>query len=461
MHPNPSIFKAYDIRGVHPSDINADVSYAIGRGYATLLLSELPAPPRKIAVSGDMRLSTPELKEALIRGITDTGLAVDDIGMLSTPTFYAAVGLFKYDGGVQVSASHNPKEYNGFKLVRAEAVPISGDSGIQTIRAIIETDAYAPLAETKGSRGSRSDVTLAVLEDQLSRAAAARAAISSLKVAIDPGNGVGALDMQALFARLPCEVVWMNETPDGTFPAHPADPMLEENTRQLRERVAAEKCDVGIGIDGDGDRYFFFDEKGEVVPPAILRGLLAQIELAEHPHATIVYDTRPGRITTELIEEAGGRAIMAPVGHSLIKEAMLANGAVFGAESSGHFFYRLPYGTFEAPVLTVVKFLAFVSQGGKPLSELIAPYRRFHSSGEVNVRLQNRSEGAAAIERIKKAHRDARQHTLDGLSVEYPEYWFNVRLSNTEPLLRLTVESPSPNVTDEKRKELMALIESK
>ncbi len=457
MRIEPSIFKAYDIRGIYPDQLNADGAYAIGRAYATLRLSETGGKELRVAVGSDARLSSPELKARLIEGILDSGVDVDDIGLVSTPTFYFAVARFRYDGGMMVSASHNPKEWNGFKLVRANAIPVSRDSGMHEIRDIVERDAFLPIGP-RGVLADRSDMAKTAVEDQLKEAGAAEGAIKPFKIAIDTANGMGAFDLKELFGHLPCEVIWMNEIPDGTFPAHPADPMIPENTADVRKKIADERCDLGIAPDGDGDRYFFFDERGEAVAQEILRGIMAQIELRAHPNAKIVYDVRPGRITKDLIEEAGGRAILAPVGHSLIKEKMIAEDAIFGGESSGHYFYKLPYGSFEAPVILVYKFLAFLSEQNAPLSQLVAPHKKYFNSGEINTRLENRERGLAKLEDIKKKYADGAQSTIDGLSVEYPDYWFNIRLSNTEPLIRLIVESRDQSTMERSRDELLAFI---
>lgn len=461
MQIEPSIFKAYDIRGLYPNEIDASVAHAIGRAYATLMLAESNGKKFRIAVGSDARLSSPELKANVIRGLAESGLNVDDIGLVSTPTFYFAVGYFGYDGGIQVSASHNPKEWNGFKLARKNAVPISGNTGISAMQTMIESEKFAPLvpAHQRGEIVNKENIVKVEIGEQIDRTGLKNLPVKPFKIAIDTASGMGSPDMQELFAGLPCTIVWMNETIDGTFPAHPADPMRDENTADLRKKIVAERCDLGIASDGDGDRYFLFDEKGASVPQAILRGLMAQIELREHPGAKVVYDVRPGRITKEMIEEAGGKPLVTSVGHSLIKEKMIAENAVFGGESSGHYFYKLPYGTFEAPIILIYKFLAFLSEQNRALSEVVAPYKRYCNSGEINMHLASRDAGLSKIEEIKRAY-TGKQSTIDGLTVEYPDYWFNVRLSNTEPLIRLIVESRDKTVMERERDEIVALIKA-
>ncbi len=458
---NPAIFKAYDIRGIYPTDIDTAVAYTLGRAFATLLIRRTPNKKLRVAVGGDMRASTDELKTYFMNAVADLGIDVEDVGRVSTPSFYFATAFFNFDGGAQVTASHNPKEWNGFKLVGISSSPIAKDSGLNDMQVIIERGLFAEFVspEKKGAIHSRSDILGRLITEQRGAVSlAGDTRIKPFKVAIDAGNGMGGEDMRELFKTFPCIVTWMNEIPDGNFPVHPADPMIEENTRDLRKAIIEKQCDLGLAIDGDGDRYFFFDEKGELVPQEIVRGIMAQVELAEQPGSTVVYDARPGRITTDLIEQAGGRGVMAPVGHSPIKEAMLAEDAIFGGESSGHFFYKLPYGTFEAPTRLVEKFLQFMSHENKPLSEIVGPHKKYANSGEINTRLESREKGEATLEKIKQAYASGKQHFVDGLSVEFPDFWFSVRLSNTEPLIRLIVEAHDQKTMEEKRDELLGMI---
>ncbi len=459
-----SIFKAYDIRGIVPTEIDSGVAYTLGRAFATLLKKRTPNKRLKIAVGGDMRLTTSELKTYFMNGAADVGVDVDDLGMVSTPTCYFGVGFFEYDGGAQVTASHNPKEWNGFKVVGPRASPIGKETGISEMQQMIERRVLAPFVEgsQKGViRGQGDMIQRAVMEQHGPPPhPGTKSDIKEYRIAIDAGNGMGGEDMRELFKMLPCQVIWLNEKPDGTFPAHPADPMVQENTRDLRRVIVEQKCDLGIASDGDGDRYFFFDEKGESVPQEILRGIIAQIELETNPRAKIVHDARPGRITTDLIIQSGGTPVVAPVGHSLIKEVMLLEDAVFGGESSGHFFYKLPYGTFEAPIVLVTRFLKYISRLNKPLSEIVAPHKRYANSGEINTRLESREQGLAVLEKIKHAYAGGKQHFIDGLSIEFPDFWFSVRLSNTEPLIRFIVESPDRTTMEQRRDEILALIQA-
>jgi len=465
MNIDQSIFKAYDIRGIYPEQINEESAYVLGRAYATFFLKfeniidiGVVEKKPKIAVGSDMRISSPSLKAQLIAGLLDSGLDVVDIGLVSTPTFYYAVAKFAFDGGLTVSASHNPKEYNGLKIVRHNGIPVSKDSGIFEIRDIILNDTFVEKSAVRGNLTTQTNIVDNEVVDQLTGLDYKK--IKPFKIIIDGSNGMGSVDMATLFSKLPCEVVKMNFELDGTFPAHGADPMKAENTQELRDRVVAEHADLGIAPDGDGDRIFFFDEKGDLLPQAILRGIMAQIELREHPGALVCYDIRPGRITKDMIDQVGGKSIVTAVGHSIIKEAMIKNDAIFGGESSGHYFYKLPYGTFEAPMILVEKFLEYISEQNKPLSEIVAPYKIYFNSGEINTDVGNAEAIQAKITEIKNKYSDGVQTFIDGLTVEYPEYWFNVRGSNTEPLIRLTVEAKSEEVMEAKLKEILAIIQS-
>jgi|SRR5579872_1436475 len=463
MQIESSIFKAYDIRGIYPQQINEQGAYALARAYATIIVNENPGRKLTIAVGADMRLSSPALKERIIAGLLDSGLDVADIGLVSTPTFYFGVAKFGYDGGIQVSASHNPKEWNGLKMVRSGGIPVSKNSGIMEMREIIEQEKFVPVVEA-GKRGSlsvRQNVIESEVSDQFD-VLPDLSAIKKMKIAIDASNAMGALDFAALFEKLPqVELVKINFNLDGNFPAHPADPMDSENTAELRQAVVEQHCDLGIAPDGDGDRIFFIDEKGQALPQSILRGIMAQIELRQNPGALVAYDIRPGRITKDMIEEFGGKALVTPVGHSLIKEEMIKHGAIFGGESSGHYFYKRAYGTFECPMVLVLKLLKYISDSGKPFSEVVAPFKRYSHSGEINFKVGSSAEVAQKIEQVKAAFKDGKQILIDGLTVEYPDFWFNLRGSNTEPLLRFAIEAKTPEIVAVRRDEVLAILAAK
>jgi len=454
---DPSIFKAYDIRGVYPEQLNEQGAYTIARAYATLMQRENPQKQLTIAVGGDMRLSTPSLKQEVIRGLTDSGVNVVDIGLVSTPTYYFAVAYYGYEGGVQVSASHNPKQYNGLKLVRRHGVALSGDTGVQELYRLISTESLVPLG-AKGKVETKEDVTQTAVEEYLKIAGGQSPKL--FKIVIDTANAMGSVDYETLFARLPGEVIKMNFELDGTFPSHEADPIKEENTADLRQRVVAEGADLGIAADGDSDRVFIFDEKGQVVPSPILYTLMAEVELLEHPHDKYAYEIRMGRLVEDLFKDKPKQLVQTPVGHSLIKKVMTDNNAIFGGEISGHYFFKMPFGTFEAPALFITKFLQFLSKQNRPLSEIVNDYRRYVSSGEINTKMDSREMIEKKIALIKNKYSDGEQLFIDGIKVDYPNYWFSIRASNTEPVLRLIVEADDERTMVQKRDELLTTIRS-
>jgi len=450
---NEGVFKAYDIRGIYPTEIDEEFSYDLGRSYATFVLEKNPEAT-SVVVSSDMRLSSPSMKAEVLRGILESGLNVVDIGLSSTPTFYFAVAYYGYDAGIQVSASHNPKQWNGFKMVLKGAFPVSKNSGIMRIKDIMLRKEFSPKRE--GAVVFKED---AVLEDmkneQLSGINIAK--IKPFRIVIDPANAMGTPDMETFFAAVPADLIKLNFELDGNFPAHEADPMKAENIAQIKREVVAQHADFGIAIDGDADRYFFVDEKGELLPPEILHGIMAQIELKKEPGCAVCYDVRAGKTPLDMINSMQGDPILTPVGHSLIKEIMIENGAIFGGESSGHYYYQEHYGTFEMPFLLVANFLLFLSAAEKPFSEAIAPFRKYCASGEINREVKDQK---AVLARIKETYKDGKITEVDGISVDYPDFWFNVRTSNTEPLVRLNLESRSRELTDAKVKEVLAVIEA-
>lgn len=456
MNIEPSIFKAYDIRAIYPSQVDEEGAYAIGRAFATLMTQEIPGRTLTIAVGGDMRLSTPSLKEQVIKGLRDTGVNVVDVGLISTPTYYFAVGYFKLDGGIQVSASHNPAEYNGFKMVRERGIAVGGDSGIYEMRRMILENDLAPLAESQGTLETKEKVEEIAIQEFLKFADQPK--IKDFKIVIDAANAMGIPDYGALFQHIPGDFVKMNFELDGTFPAHEADPLKPENTEELRKRVVAENANLGIASDGDSDRIFIIDEKGNTVPSPILYTIIAHIESAENPNDPLAYEIRLGNLVPE--EFPNSKLVQTPVGHSIIKSYMVKQNAVFGGEISGHYFFRLPWGTYEAPTLLLIKLLAWLSVQDKPLSEIVAGYARYVSSGEVNTKVANREEVDAKVEEIKEKFSDGEQVTIDGVKVSYPDYWFSVRASNTEPLIRLIVEAKDGELMKAKTDELLAIIRS-
>ena len=454
MMLNPNIFKAYDIRGIYPTELNEELAYRIGRAFAEFIKSKVRKDRITVAVGQDMRNSSPALFAEAVRGICDQGVNAADIGLVSTPTFYFGVSYYGYDGGLQVSASHNPAQYNGFKIVRARAVPISGETGIMEIRDLAVKNEFPRIAE-KGKVEKRSGVLAEQIKFALGYADAKK--IKPFKIAIDTANGMGGPMMEELFKYLPCRIEELFFELDGNFPNHEADPLKEANMKDLQKKVLGTGADLGIALDGDADRLFFVDDRGRTVEPAIVRGILAKIFLRENPGAAICYDVRPGKITVDMIEEGGGVPVVTRVGHSLIKEKMAEVGAVFAGESSGHFFLKMPHGDFEAPEIMILKILQELSESGRKFSEYVGPLYKYFHSGEINFEVADKQ---AVFDRLKAKYGANLKYDFDGMSFEFPDFWFNVRPSNTENKVRLNLEAISDKIMLEKTAEVSAIIKA-
>ncbi|MBU4216515.1 phosphomannomutase/phosphoglucomutase [Candidatus Parcubacteria bacterium] len=452
MEINPGIFKAYDIRGIYGTELSEEVAYRLGKAYVELRREDGLQNDLQIVVGEDMRLSSPQLKESLIKGLTEAGANVIDIGLASTPTFYFAVANYNYDGGIIVSASHNPGEYNGFKITRSKAIPVSGETGMMILRDKVIANNFTP-SDKIGQVIKKDNV----LQDQIAHDLqfGNLQNIKPIKIAIDTANSMGAQYLDELFKHLPCELIKMNWELDGTFPAHEADPLKEENLEDLKKKVLETSSDFGITTDGDGDRIFFVDNEGQAIDQAIIRGILSMIFLKEKPGSKICYDIRPGKITQDLIEENGGIPIVTRVGHSLIKEQTLKEGAYFAGESSGHFFLNMPIGCFEVPVIVTLKLLEYFSQSGQTVAETVKPFKRYFHSGEINSVVADKDIVIATL--IAK-YPDGQLNRLDGITIEYPDFWFNVRGSNTEPKLRLNLEARTKEIMEVRRDEVLGII---
>ncbi|HEV2237839.1 MAG TPA: phosphomannomutase/phosphoglucomutase [Ktedonobacterales bacterium] len=443
---NPAIFSAYDIRGIYPSDLNDETAQLVGRA----LVQFLKVPT--VAIGRDMRVSSPALAAALIRGITEQGADVVDLGLTTTDELYFAVGKFGYPAGVMITASHNPGQYNGIKFCREQARPISSETGIDEMRDIILSGHFEPPAR-QGSVSQR-DVTDDYVAHVLSFIDLAK--IKPYKVAVDAGNGMAGMIGPKVFARLPCELVPLYFELDGTFPNHPASPIEPENTATLRRTVVEQHCDMGIAFDGDADRMFLIDDKGNLVGGDMTTALVAQNMLRAHPHATILYNLICSRSVPELIEREGGRAVRTRVGHSFIKAQMREENAVFGGEHSGHFYFRDNWYA-DSGLIAFLIVLELVSESSKTVSELLAPIDTRFRSGEINSKVRDGESRMRAI----AAHyqpQGAQIDHLDGITVGFPSWWFNVRASNTEPLLRLNLEADTKAEMERRRDEVLALI---
>ncbi len=444
----PGIFKAYDIRGLYPDELHAEVARRVGRA----LVEYLGA--RKIAVGRDCRLSSPELAAAFIEGARSEGCAVVDIGVVSTDMLYYQVARHELDGGAIITASHNPAQWNGLKLVRRGALALSGDAGIKEIREWLGEGRFADTPAAEGALEEASP------RDHYARHCLSFVdvdAIPPLKVVLDTANGMGAVGADAIFKSLPVDTVRMYFDLDGTFPNHPADPLLEENRRDIVERVVREKADLGIAWDGDADRCFFIDDTGAYVPGDFVTALLGEAFARKEPGARIVYDVRASRSVPESVTAAGGMPLMNRVGHAFFKKRMRDENAVFGGEVSGHFYFRDNW-FVDNGMIPALLVLERLGRDRCKLSELVAPLRaRYHISGEINSRV---SDVGRALALVEERYGDGRITTLDGISVDYDSWHFNVRPSNTEPLLRLNLEAGSREDMQARRDEVLALIRS-
>ena len=450
---NPTIFKSYDVRGVYPSELSDDVAYAIGRCFVPLL----GAGPSKgkdrmvVAVGRDMRPSGRKLADAFARGVTDAGADVVDIGMVSTDALYFAVGKFDFDGGVMITASHNPAQYNGMKFTRSQAQAISLDTGLATIREQLASGELPPKGEQPGTIAQR-DVLDDFARHCLSFVDCAK--IKPFKVAVDAGNGMAGETVPHVFKSLPCELVPIYFELDGSFPNHPASPIEPENMIDLQAQVRKHGCDLGVAFDGDADRMFIVDEKAGLVDGSTVTALVALNTLKKYPGAKILYNLICSRSVPELIRKAGGVPVRSKVGHSIIKAEMRDQDIVFGGEHSGHFYFKENWYA-DSGMIAFLQCLELFSEAGKPVSEVIAPIDTRFRSGEINSKVD---DVGAKLRAIEERYSDAKIDHLDGVTVAYPHWWMNVRPSNTEPLLRLNVEGDTKELMERHRDEALALI---
>ena len=444
-----SIFKAYDVRGIYPSQIDEGVARAIGAAFVDYLRAT------RIAVGRDMRLSSPALAAAFIDGATSRGADVVDYGMIPTDMLYFVVARDRHDGGVEITASHNPKQYNGMKMVRQEAFPLSGDAGISEICDAI-TSGRVPAAA--GHRGlvTSGDLLDAYVEHVMSFIDPA--IIRPFNVVLDAGSGMAGLVAPKLFSRLACRTTRLCFDIDGRFPNHEANPLIEENRRDVVERVIAEKADIGIAWDGDADRCFFVDGTGEFISGDFVTALLAEAFLLKHPGATVIYDLRASHAVRDTVARYNGTSLMNRVGHAFFKRRMRESNAVFGGEVTGHYYFRDNFYA-DNGFIPALLMLELMSKKGHSLHDLVEPLRRrYFISGEINTKLPSMDLVPHKLAQLAARYTGGRQYDLDGISVESPDWHFNVRPSNTEPLLRLNLEANSSELMAQKRDEIIALI---
>ena len=437
------IFKAYDVRGLYPDQLDEDAARRIGAAFA-----EFVSAPT-VVIGRDCRPSSPALADSFGEGVRSRGTDLIDIGLATTDMLYLASGRLDVPGAM-FTASHNPPAYNGLKLCRAGAAPIGEDSGLQEIRDLADRGT-GPSAATRGRIEGRSMVDEYV-DHVVGFVDAGR--MAPLTVVADAANGMAGLVLEPIFDRLPCKLVGLYLELDGTFPNHPADPIQPQNQEDLRRAVTEHGADAGLAFDGDADRVFLVDEGARGVSGSLLVALVAEKMLEREPGATILHNAICSWVVPEVIRSRGGRPVRTRVGHSFIKRVMAETGAVFGGEHSGHYYFRDHYRA-DSGLIAALLVLERVSEAGAPLSELLAPYRRYHASGEINSEVEDQ---LGTIERIGERFRDGRQDRLDGLTVEYEDWWCNVRPSNTEPLLRLNVEARTEALLEEKTAEVLAII---
>jgi phosphomannomutase len=444
-----SIFKAYDIRGLYPSEIDEAAARKIGRAFVAYLGA------RRIGVSRDMRVSSPGIAAAFIEGARAQGSDVVDYGMCATDMLYFAVARDGLDGGAQVTASHNPGKYNGIKMVREEAFPLSGDAGIGDIREMLTTGSVPAPAQSHGGYEQRD-----LLEDYVAKVLSFvdPGAIHPFNVVLDAGSGMAGLVAPKLFDRLPCRTTRLCFEIDGTFPNHEANPLIEENRADIVARVKAERADIGIAWDGDADRCFFIDGEGEFIAGDFITALLAEAALITSPGASIIYDLRASYAVKDIVTAHGGTPLMNRVGHAFIKRRMREENAAFGGEVTGHYYFRDFYYA-DNGFIPALLILELMSRKRQTLRELLAPLRaKYFISGEINTRVGDMATVEARLAELAATYTGGRSYTMDGFSAEFDDWHFNVRGSNTEPMLRLNLEAITPELMAEKRDEVLAVI---
>jgi phosphomannomutase len=449
MQIDPDIFKAYDVRGLYPSEINEEAVQLIGRGFATYLGA------RRIAVSRDMRVSSPALAAAFIAGARAQGTDVVDYGMLGTDMMYFAVASDGLEGGAQITASHNPGQYNGIKMVRKEALPLSGDAGIGDIRDMIARNTLPAPAAQPGSVTTR-DILPAYVTKVMSFIDPS--AIKPFNVVADAGSGMAGLVAPALFDRLPCRVTTLCFEIDGTFPNHEANPLIEENRQDITAEVIRQRADIGIAWDGDADRCFFIDGSGEFISGDFVTALLAEAFLLKYGPATVIYDLRASHAVKDVVARYGGRALMNRVGHAFIKQRMRQEDGIFAGEVTGHYYFRDFYYA-DNGFIPALLILELMSKKNQSLRDLLQPFReRYFISGEINTKLSSMDEVPKKLAALEARYKDTELATMDGISIDYPDWHCNVRGSNTEPLLRLNLEARTPELMERKRDEVLSII---
>jgi len=456
MKINPNIFQAYDIRGIYPSTLNEEAAYLIGRAFVKFLKK----PRLNIVVGRDGRLSSPALFRALTKGIIDQGANVIDIGLAITPMLYFAVAHFKYDGGIMVSASHNPPQYNGFKLVRVKAIPISEKSGIEEIKNLV-LEGLQPTRRPPGRHLFKTIKKGKVVKKEVLKEYVRfnlkdfnLKKILPLKIVVDTANAVPGIVVPEFFKKINCKIYHLYSKLDGSFPNHFPSPHEEKNLKAIKKEVLNKKADLGIAFDGDGDRIIFVDEKGKMIPGDLITALLAKLILKKNPGEKVLCDVRSSNVVRDIIRENGGMVVIGRIGHSFIKERMRKENIIFQGELNGHYYLRSHY-FCEAPFYVIFRVLEEMSKTGKKISELIKPFQRYCHSGEINFKVKNKKK---VLETLENKFKDGKVLKTDGIRIDFPDWWFNARPSHTEPVLRLVVEAKTKKLMEQKKKELSSFI---
>lgn len=437
------IFKSYDIRGIYPDDLNKETAYLVGQAFANLTKA------KKVVMGRDMRLGSPELAKKVIDGLTSQGVDVDDIGLVPIDAVYFATGKFEYDGGIMITASHNPKEYNGLKMV------IKDKNGIDWIRGIelynfLNDKTFRP--QQKQGTTKEIEIVPDFLDHILSFVDTNK--IKPFKIVVDAGNGMAGKIMPLLFKQLPCKLIALNFELDGNFPGHPSNPLLPESQVQIKEAVIKEKADFGIIMDGDTDRLFFVTEKGDFINADVTLLILAKYFLEHNPGAGIAYNVICSKSVPEKIKEWGGRPLRSPVGFVNLAKTMKEKNGIMSGELSAHYAFRDNYYA-DSGFIAFVILLMLISEENKRLSEIIKGLSPYFKGDEINIEVDNIPE---VITKVKEEYSDGQQDELDGITVEYSNWWLNVRPSNTEPLLRITVEGDTKDVFEQKQEELVEFV---
>ncbi|MBI2644277.1 MAG: phosphomannomutase/phosphoglucomutase [Candidatus Wildermuthbacteria bacterium] len=462
MKINPDIFRAYDIRGTYPDELNEEVAFAVGKGFVTFLKKEarIQQEELSIVVGRDMRLSSPILFEQFARGAISEGCTIIDAGLITTPMLYFAVSHFGYDGGAMITASHNPNPHNGIKLTREKAIPLGGDTGIFWIRDYVQS---MPTAAKDTELDRRKIVKKSIEEEYLAfnlvLADVQKDEFKNFSVAVDAGNGVGGPMLTKILQAIGATVYPLHMDPDGRFPHHVPDPLIRKNIEDLILLIKEKKPDLGVALDGDADRIVFIDEQGEPIRGDLITALMAQIILQQEKfrmqQQKILYDVRSSNIVAEKVQQFGGVPVASRIGHSLIKATMRKEDILFGGELSGHYYWGDGL-FFEVPFVVFLRILKALRERRVPFSHFIQPFQVYAHSGEINFSVQAKEQKIAAV---RAYFRTGQISELDGLRVDFPDWWFLVRSSNTEPLLRLVIEANSQELLEEKKKELAKIIE--